>query len=292
MQKRYYTACPREKHPGLVIFMIDQSCGLKESSSFDGKTLADLAADFLNCSIEELIRMNIRPMLEDEDDDDIRDSYMIVIISYGGYYNNPIQVINCGYLSKIEEKYERRETNTIDGKFTLLSIIKPIIGYGCPMATAFREAKNIINEWRNDGHNRDIDPSPIICNITAKGSPIYDEGYTIKEAYSNTIQVAQEIMSMQFPDGSPRILNVILTSDKDNEMCFPDEKCILNSNDLLTKFVFDISSEMTDVFEAVFGSGKLIIIGSNPLQKLIKLFWTHMHVGSYSIEHGRFFYTD
>lgn len=59
-QKRYHTAYPSIKHPGLIIFMIDQSCGMKELSSFDGKTLADLAADCLNCSITELIKMNAR----------------------------------------------------------------------------------------------------------------------------------------------------------------------------------------------------------------------------------------
>lgn len=275
MQKRNYTAYPDYKHPGLVIFMIDQSCGMKESSSFDGKTFADVAADLLNMFIEELIMQNTILTSEDLE---VLDRYVVVIISYGGDYQNPVQVVFYDYLSKIEEKYEYIEKNTIVGQLSVLNIITPIIGYGCPMASAFREAKHIISQWRNWGHNRDGDPSPIICNITVKGSPIYDEGHTIKEAYSNTIQVAHEIVSMQFPDGSPRILNVILNRDKDNEMCFPNERCNIDLNDSFTQFICDISSEMTSVFEAVFGSGKLMIIGSCPIQELRKLLFTHMHV--------------
>lgn len=241
-----YTNNATRKHPGLVILMIDQSGSMENASVANGKPLAVIAADSINIVLSEMVRIATKAV--GDDDEEVRDYQKVIIIGYGSEPNNSAQILYTGYLSDIANKHMEEKTETIAGSLLVRNVIKPVAGYVTPMASAFEKAKEEINRWKSEGKDGTEDPSPIVINIT-DGAPTNEEGYPTEEALEKTAQVAHEIMNIPFPDGSPRIFNVMISQLDGNEVRFPDNSNVLEG-DPFAQFLFSISSNMTDDLRA------------------------------------------
>ena len=244
-----YTNNATRKHPGLVVLMIDQSGSMENASVANGKPLAVIAADSINIVLTEMVKIATKPI--GDDDEEVRDYQKVVIIGYGGEVKEEngeqkcvAQILHEGYLSEIANKYKEEKRDTIAGSLNVRNVIKPIAGYITPMASAFDLAKQQINKWKAEGKDGIEDPSPIIINIT-DGAPTNEEGYPTEEALEETAEEAREIMSIAFPDGSPRIFNILISQLAGNEVRFPDNTNALEG-DPFAQFLYGISSKMTD----------------------------------------------
>lgn len=243
-----YTNSASRKHPGLVILMVDQSNSMSNESVANGKPLAVIAADSINLVLSEMIKNATRP--KGDDDEEVRDYQKVIVIGYGGDENCQAQVLVEDYLSQISSKYPKEKRDTIAGRLDIHNIIKPVAGYVTPMASAFLLAKLKVDEWKTEGsgHDGPEDPSPIIINIT-DGAPTDNEGYVTEESLSKTYEEAQALMNISFPDGAPRIFNIMISQTDGSEIRFPDNENVLEG-DLFAKFLFLISSTVTEDLKA------------------------------------------
>ena len=247
-----YTNNATRKHPGLVVLMIDQSGSMENASVANGKPLAVIAADSINIVLTEMVNIATKPV--GDDDEEVRDYQKVVIVGYGSEPENKAAILYKGYLSDIANKFKPEKKDTIAGLINVRNVIKPIVGYFTPMASAFQIAKQIINEWKKSGRNGEEDPSPIIINITGS-APTDAAGYPTEEALDETAKEAREIMNIAFPDGSPRICNILIGQLAGNEVRFPDSTNVLEG-DPLAQFLYGVSSQMTDdLMEAISARG-------------------------------------
>ena len=254
-----YTNNATRKHPGLVVLMIDQSGSMENASVANGKPLAVIAADSINIVLTEMVNIATKPV--GDDDEEVRDYQKVVVIGYGGEVIEENGEKKCvaqklyeGYLSDIANKYKVEKKDTIAGPLDVRNVIKPIAGYITPMASAFELAKQQINKWKAEGRDGVEDPSPIIINI-AGSAPTDAAGYPTEEALEETAEEAREIMSIAFPDGSPRVFNILISQLAGNEVCFPDNTNVLGE-DSFAHFLYSISSTMTeDLIEAIYFRG-------------------------------------
>ena len=247
-----YTNNATRKHPGLVVLMIDQSGSMENASVANGKPLAVIAADSINIVLTEMVNIATKPV--GDDDEEVRDYQKVVIVGYGSEPENKAAILYKGYLSDIANKYKLEKKDTIAGPLEIRNVIKPIAGYITPMASAFELAKQQINKWKAEGKDGVEDPSPIIINIT-DGAPTDEEGYPTEESLAETAKEAREIMGISFPDGSPRIFNIMISRLDGNEVRFPDNTNALEG-DPFAHFLYSISSTMTeDLLDAISSRG-------------------------------------
>ena len=248
-----YTNNATRKHPGLVVLMIDQSGFMDDISPVSGKTYAVVAAEYINMLLTEMVNIATKPVGDDYEE--VRDYQYVVILGYGCEPENQATILYKGYLSDIANEYKIEEIATINGlSLHGYRIVEPISGYLTPMASAFQLAKQMINEWKKCGRDGEEDPSPIIINITGS-APTNEEGYPTEESLAETAKEAREIMGISFPDGSPRIFNILISQLNGNEVRFPDNTNALGE-DPFAQFLYDISSQMTDdLMEAISARG-------------------------------------
>ena len=237
-----YTNNATRKHPGLVVLMIDQSGSMENASVANGKPLAIIAADSINIVLSEMVKIATKPI--GDDDEEVRDYQKVIIIGYGGEPTTEAQILYEGYLSDIANRYREEKVDTIAGSLNVRNVIKPVAGYVTPMSSAFEIAKQQISKWKSEGKDSTEDPSPIIINIT-DGAPTEEDGYPTEDALKKTAKEANEIMNIPFPDGSPRIFNVMISQLDGKEVRFPDNANMLEE-DPFAQFLFNISSDMTD----------------------------------------------
>lgn len=236
-----YTKQATRQHPGLVILMIDQSYSMSNESATNGKPLAVIAADSINLVLTEMVKIATWPI--GDDDEEVRNYQKVIVIGYGGEESGQAQILIKDYLSQIAAK-NKKMVDTIAGRQEIHEVIKPVAGYVTPMASAFKLANQEINTWKNEGHNGVEDPSPVVINIT-DGAPTDNDGYITEESLKNTYMEAQSIMSTSFPDGSPRIFNIMISQTDGSEIRFPDNENALEG-DVFAQFLFSISSNVTD----------------------------------------------
>ena len=273
-----YTNNATRKHPGLVVLMIDQSGSMEDTSLASGKTHAVIASEYINIFITEMVYIATR--LVGDDDEEVRDFQKVVICGYGSEPENKATILYEGYLSDIANKYKKEEKiATINGQSLWgYRVIEPISGYFTPMASAFNLVKQQINKWKAEGKDGIEDPSPIIINIT-DGAPTDEEGYPTEEALAETAKEAREIMNISFPDGSPRIFNILISKLAENEVYFPDNTNVLEG-DSFAQFLYSISSTMTDdLMEAISSQGlgkptansRMLLMGETSIDKFLPL---------------------
>lgn len=276
-----YSKSATRRHPRLVIFMLDQSGSMESNSAANGIPLAKIAADSLNYSLTELVSISTKP--KGDDDEEVRDYVKVVIIGYGAEPDFKAQKIYEGYISDIASR-PKEKMSTFAGDINLHNIVKPVAGYVTPMCNAFKMAKEEINKWKTEGPNGHAgieDPSPIVINIT-DGAPSNERGECTKDALEETAKEAQEIMNIDFPDGPPRIFNIMISQLDGKELLFPNDTKIFE-NDPFAHFLYLISSDMTDDLRMEIvrqklptppENSKVLIMNTNNPDTLVKIFKT------------------
>lgn len=234
----------QSSNPGLFVILVDQSGSMIMESQKIHVPLASIAADSINYLINEIINTATKPV--GDDDEVVKNYCKIVVIGYGADMDNPIQILCSENLPDLAEKWRLEKTNTVFGNLLLRNFVKPVAGAVTPMESAFKEAYNQIERWAMEGHNGAKDPSPVVINIT-DGAPTNEEGYVTEEAVLGTGEVVQKLFDIKsFPDGAPVVFNIMLNTESTDEVHYPESDSVFDDNDFFARFLFAISSKITD----------------------------------------------
>ena len=225
------------RHPGFLIFMIDQSHSMQDVYSEEG-TKADFTAKVINRTIYELINMNL-------DGETIKDRMKIAAVGYGGQGGDSVQIMRVGMLSSYANhplQINKTKQKVVNGDLVLTEIeveqpvyINSLAKGSTAMGKAFQLVrKELINESKQQEQNySDI----IVINIS-DGSP-WSHELKFKER-DLALEEAQSLMR-----NGTLIYNAHIGNGYPKMVC-PDH---INSSDgRQAKFLFDISSEIPQCY--------------------------------------------
>lgn len=207
------------KTPGHLVYLIDQSGSMSgENSTKTAEAVHSAIMDtFIGC-----VKGN-----------EVLNRVYITIIGYGNMEG--VSIIREGWMTDYVTDLKLCKINGT-------TIIEPEAYGGTPMAEAFRLAKECLSNWilaRQEVADTDPQsglPAPIVINIT-DGCP--DDPY-------EAVCEAQELTNLSTPDGNVLLFNIHMDeSPNTDEIMFPSDSAMLNESG---RFLFDISSEMTDEF--------------------------------------------
>ena len=147
------------------------------------------------------------------------------------------------WIDEIDEKFPMGKVKvaTREGLFAqdCIEVVKPVADCCTPMGWAMSLAKDKVVDWVNS-HNSAADPVPVVINIS-DGCPTDSE--------DDVRRYANEIKSLQIPDGNPRIFNIHISDDSASDVRFPSNTSGLES---WAHLLFEISSEVTsDLLQSI-----------------------------------------
>lgn len=207
------------KTPGHLVYLIDQSGSMDGDNSIKTAEAVHSAImdTFIGC-----VRGN-----------EVLNRVYITIIGYGN--SDGVSIIREGWMTDYVADLKACKNNGT-------TIIDPIAYGGTPMAEALKLAKECLTNWiqaRQEIADEDPQagiPAPIVINIT-DGWP--DDQF-------EAVCEAQELTSLSTPDGNVLLFNIHMDETPSaSEIMFPSDPDSLNESG---RFLFDISSEMTDEF--------------------------------------------
>lgn len=229
-------------NPGLVVIMIDQSGSMCLTSSKNNLELCENAANSVNNLVNEFI---LKLTTMDSDGEEIvKRSLRLVLIGYGGP-NDEAYVICDKWIDEVESTYPKGQVKmtTREGTFPqdCIVVVDPVADNCTPMAWAMSIAKDKVSEWvNNPQHSSANDPVPVVINIS-DGAPT--------DSDDDVRKYAKDIMSLNIPDGNPRIFNIHISANSSSEIRFPNSKSGMDSE---SELLYDISSEVTqDLVETI-----------------------------------------
>lgn len=229
--------------PGLLIILIDQS-GSMLSNYAGNESRTVFASKAINRVVNEIIQKNFNG-------DKPKNRCFISVIGY----NHNVKEICSGYLTdlyKFPIRIEKIKKKQLDGAGGLIEVeenmpiwVEPIQQDGATnMKGAFIMAKELVERWMQD---KPENPAPVIINIS-DGIPYY-EGKEVRECMKETVQVAQEIMSMSCKDGNVLIFNAQIDTVNNARVCFPNSKEEVRQAGEAAEFLFDITSEIPEGYK-------------------------------------------
>lgn len=229
------------KNPGLVVIMVDQSGSMCYTSKKNGLSLAENAANSVNNLINEFILKLSTTSASGEEV--VKSSIKLVVIGYGGP-NDEAYIICDDMIDKIAEDYPmgKVKISTREGLFEqdCIEVVQPVADTCTPMAWAMSLAKDEVSKWLKT-HNTPEDPVPVIINIS-DGIPTDSE--------EDVKKYADDIKNMTMPDGNPRIFNIHISDESEQDIRFPKDKGEFADN--CAELLFDISSEVTqDLIQSI-----------------------------------------
>lgn len=236
------------RNPGFLVIMIDQSGSMCATSQNNGLQLAENAANSVNNLINELILK--LGTVDANGNEIVKRSIKICLIGYGGPNDEAYCILKdsehpdgCMWIDEIDEKFPMGKVKvaTREGLFAqdCIEVVKPVADCCTPMGWAMSLAKDKVVDWVNS-HNSAADPVPVVINIS-DGCPTDSE--------DDVRRYADEIKSLQIPDGSPRIFNIHISDDSASDVRFPSNT---NGLESWAHLLFEISSEVTtDLLQSI-----------------------------------------
>ena len=252
--KNPYTAQITRNTPTAFIFMIDQSISMSRKLNYHGEfiTLADAVARIVNNQINELVLRCIKTT-------EVRHYYDIAVIGYGddaSYawkgtlagrdFVSPEELKNNPF-KKITVKEEKRTRKGVELKeIEKVQWIDPVAaGKYTRGDKAFMMAKNLLDRWMKEHHDKDCYP-PTIINITDGAL-----NGIVNPREVNT-QLANELKALYTNDGNVLLWNIHITPDSKEQLVFPISKTELN-NDKYSEWMFDMSSLLPSRYNVPIG---------------------------------------
>jgi len=230
------------KHPGLQIYLIDQSHSMREEYP-EQKNKAEFAATVINRNIAETILMNSAG-------EEVKNRERIIIIGYGGEGGDSVNVMRNGMLShyadhplrmkKTLQKVSNGDRGLAEIEVETPIFIEALAKGSTAMGKAFHLAYGFVQEYVAEHPNG---PSPHLINIT-DGSPwSYELGH--KEV-DYAIEEVKRIMALKTIDGYTLVLNAHIGTGHPQYIC-PGEETALKGRQ--ANFLYEISSEIPEALK-------------------------------------------
>ena len=238
-------------HPGLLVFLIDQSGSMQEPFKGEEDSRTVFATKVINRVIDSIIQKNYNG-------DRAKDRCFIVAIGY----SFGAQELCSGFISKLDESPKRIESvkqKVSDGAGGLVVVEKKMPIWVEPstdnrwtdMKAAFEMAKQIIEKWVND---KPESPAPVIINIS-DGNPYYNH-LTETQCMQETAALVQEIMNIQTNDGNVLVFNAEI-GESNTQIILPNSEAEVAAAGAGAKFLYEISSEVPDGYIAAARKNEL-----------------------------------
>lgn len=252
--KNPYTAQITRNTPTAFIFMIDQSISMSRKLNYRGEfiTLADAVARIVNNQINELVLRCIKT-------NEVRHYYDIAVIGYGDDANfgwkgtlagrdfvSPEELKNNPF-KKITVKEEKRTRKGVELKeVEKVQWVEPVAAGKYTRAhKAFAMAKDLLDKWMKEHHEKDCYP-PTIINIT-------DGAFNgILNPREVNTQLANELKAMFTNDGNVLLWNIHVTPDNQEQILLPISKTELNE-DKYSEWLYDMSSLLPSRYNQPIG---------------------------------------
>ena len=229
--KNPYTAQITRNTPTAFIFLVDQSVSMKRITNFYGEqiSLADAVARIVNQQIFNLILRCVKM-------DDVRHYYDIAVIGYGhevysGWngtlagrdFVSPEEIKNNPYKRiTVREEVRTRKGTQIKEIEKDQWLVAKCDGHWTHVHKAFDRAKQLLDKWMIEHHNKDCYP-PTIINIT--------DGQFTDATREQIIQQANELKSMFTNDGNVLLWNIHITPNSVEQVLLPVGKTELKGRD-------------------------------------------------------------
>ncbi len=252
--KNPYTAQITRNTPTAFIFMIDQSISMSRKLNYHGEfiTLADAVARIVNDQINNLVLRCIKIS-------EVRHYYDIAVIGYGDDANfgwngtlagrdfvSPEELKNNPF-KKITVKEEKRTRKGVEIKeVEKVQWVEPVAAGKYTRAhKAFALAKDLLDKWMKEHHEKDCYP-PTIINIT-------DGAFNgIPNPREVNTQLANELKALFTNDGNVLLWNIHITPDSKEQLVFPISKTELK-DDKYSEWLFDMSSLLPSRYNVPIG---------------------------------------
>lgn len=230
-------------HPGLFLFLIDQSGSMSDKWGGDGnKSKADQVADVLNKFLRDLT-------LRCAKSNEIRKRINVGVIGYGNPNNvSPAflgslagkDIVDIAEVATNPARVEQRTKKESDGAGGIIDVptkfpiwIESMAFGGTPMKEGFAYAKTKLQTWVQQ--HPDSYP-PIVINIT--------DG----EYGSDPRQEIKEIKNLSTNDGEVLVFNIHISSSNAAPIFFPMTS--ENLNNTFAKDLYEFSSVLPDSMAA------------------------------------------
>ena len=237
-----YTAQITRNTPTAFIFLVDHSVSMEQSTYLNGEemTMAEAAARIVNNQINELVLRCVKM-------GETRHYYDIAVVGYGvdAYSGWQGELEGRDFVSPEELKNHpftkivmRKETRTRKGvQVKEVEQVQWVSarhdGSWTHYHKAFDYARNLLDEWMMEHHDKDCYP-PTVIHIT--------DGEYNHATKDEVMQKANELKAMFTNDGNVILFNIHFTSELDAEpVACPIDRSELDEN-ALAEDLFDMSS--------------------------------------------------
>ena len=242
-----YTADISRLRPTCFLFLLDQSGSMTTPmSGRSGERKKDMAAQALNKVVDELTQRCSQGM-------DVRDYFEIGII---GYTTDPSgrpiirsllknttpaspflrisQVVNQAVVEKVNVKESDGAGGVIEVTRQIPTWVKGESHYGTPMAKAFEQAAEALEEWTRN--HRDSYPATVI-NIS-DGIPTDSESHALNQA--------GRIRNASTQDGKSLLLNIHLSEMNAAPCQYPGDISRIPQGEKYAALMFEMSSVLPE----------------------------------------------
>jgi hypothetical protein len=213
-------------NPCLLVYMLDQSGSMSEEFGNASHTKAQELCNAINNVIYEV---GLRCMKTGE----VKSRFEIALFAYSGTTVRP------GWEGALDNNYLHTIRETLENPYQVaddtITWVTPRANDATPMLTAFKNVRELCDDWINWGrHKQDCHP-PIIINISDGAATDDDDNF------SGIRRVVQDIRNLQTDYGPTMILNIHISSRHADRILFPDQPM---SGDRHERLLFEISSPL------------------------------------------------
>ena len=251
--KNPYTAQITRNTPTAFIFMIDQSISMSRKIKFknDYITLAEAVSRIVNAQIYDLVLRCIKL-------NDIRHYYDIAVIGYGDDakyawngtlagrdFVSPEELKNNPFKEIIVKEEKRTKKGVSLKEIKKVQWVEPIAAGKYTRAhKAFKMAKDLLDKWMEEHHEKDCYP-PTIINIT-------DGAFNgIPNPREVNTQLANELKALYTNDGNVLLWNIHITPDSQDQILLPVSKTELKGDK--AEWLYDMSSLLPSRYNLPIG---------------------------------------
>ena len=230
--KNPYTAQITRNTPTAFIFLVDQSISMSRKLYFKNEyiSLAEAVARIVNAQIYDLVLRCVKM-------DDVRHYYDIAVIGYGddasyGWkgalagrdFVSPEELRNNPFRKVIVKEEKRTKKGMVLKEVMKYQWVEPIAAGKYTRAhKAFGMAKDLLDKWMKEHHEKDCYP-PTIINIT-------DGAFNgIANPREVNTQLANELKALFTNDGNVLLWNIHITPDNQEQILLPISKIELNED--------------------------------------------------------------